>query len=192
MVPMVPWEEAAQWREAQQSLARMASHHDEALQSTSVLAEDIHRRLQKLFPLMKAIGDHTCTRCADPCCETARVWYDFRDLVLYHLLHVKLPAVQPTDSAGGGCRYRSRRGCTLERIARPWICTWYLCPAQKAVLLEAGESFRSTILTGIEGIGQDRKRLESEFLSVVTGCGRTRWSAKAKSRPCFDSGPHSL
>jgi hypothetical protein len=31
-------------------------------------------------------------------------------------------------------RYWKPKGCVLPRMSRPWICTWYLCPTQKAIL----------------------------------------------------------
>jgi hypothetical protein len=170
-VPQIPWEEPSRWLEAQWALDRLARQHRRALGNTHRRAADLRRKLYELFPVMEALGRETCTCCARPCCRTARVWYDFRDLLLYRLTGVPLPACQPASCDRGGCRFLTSTGCSVERGVRPWICTWYLCPVQKRALSETGPRTRRAVLSEIEAVGRGRKRLEAEFLAVVTRCG---------------------
>jgi len=168
-VPQIPWEKPSRWREAKWALDRLTLEHRRALENAYRRAADLRRRLHELFPVMEALGRETCTCCALPCCRTARVWYDFRDLLLYRLTAVPLPPIQPASSERSGCRFLTSRGCSVERAARPWICTWYLCPRQKRALPDTGPRSRQAVLSAIEAIGRDRKRLEAEFLAAVTG-----------------------
>jgi hypothetical protein len=76
----------------------------------------------------------TCTHCTDPCCLKAYAWFDLKDLLFFHLNKLAIPPAQLMTDRKMTCRYLGVRGCTLERISRPWICTWYLCPTQVRVL----------------------------------------------------------
>ena len=100
------------------------------------VAKSFQRRLKHLFPLLSEICRGTCPWCPEPCCIVTRVWYDFRDILFFHLTDVPLPPGPLTAEEKEACRYLTFRGCALPRIQRPWGCTQYLCPTQRGYLVK--------------------------------------------------------
>jgi hypothetical protein len=66
------------------------------------------------------------------------------------------------------CRYFSHRGCALPRVARPWICAWYLCPVQTAILRKRDYLQYDDFNRIIQEIKSLRKEMEDEFIRTVT------------------------
>jgi hypothetical protein len=97
-------------------------------------ADAIVHGLDRLADLFDQLAAATCAVCQDPCCRHAKVWFDFRDLLFLHLHGVPLPPHQLRRHLQDPCRYLGRRGCRLPRGSRPWICTWYICPLQRAAI----------------------------------------------------------
>jgi hypothetical protein len=120
-----------------------------------------------LFPVMDRICARTCPLCSDPCCLHAKPWFDLRDLIFMHLAGLSIPLDQVLANASATCRCAGPSGCTLPRLSRPWICTWYICPAQKALLDLQPDSVRAAFLQRREELKEGRKRLEDEFIALV-------------------------
>ncbi|MBW2247710.1 MAG: hypothetical protein JRF62_11105, partial [Deltaproteobacteria bacterium] len=59
-------------------------------------------------------------------------------------------------------------GCMLPRITRPWVCTWYLCPTQKANLRQKPKSVQYLFSRAVQAIKTGRKEMESEFIRIVS------------------------
>jgi hypothetical protein len=89
-------------------------------------------------------------------------------LVFLLLSGQNVPPVQPRPRPvpGVACTYLGHQGCRLPRHRRPWICTWYLCPNQKA--LARCMSNRS-LARHLDAIKAARKKMEEAFISVVAG-----------------------
>jgi len=109
---------------------------------------------------------NTCILCPDPCCLSADVRYDLRDLLFLKLTDQVQPAGQPREMPGKSCRYLGTKGCTLPRFSRPWICTWYLCPVQKSRLLRDNGDSLVKLTTEIKKIQQTRKEMETAFIKI--------------------------
>jgi len=127
----------------------------------------IENDLACLGALFDELADTTCACCVRLCCRTARVWLDFKDLLFIHLSGQTLPAHQVRREKEAGCRFLSPRGCRLPRLSRPWVCTWYVCPAQRDALVRdvvMGE-VRFTRLR--HDVGRMRARMEDQFLRAV-------------------------
>lgn len=97
------------------------------------IAASIRERIEALFPLMEDLCRATCPWCPEPCCIVTRVWFDFRDLLFFHLVAAPLPP-GPIGRKGSACRYLSGHGCRLPRLLRPWACSQYLCATQRRFL----------------------------------------------------------
>jgi hypothetical protein len=65
------------------------------------------------------------------------------------------------------CCYRHPRGCRLARISRPWICTWYLCPAQTSRIRRPPVIEYHGLEDEIRGIQAARRRLKGVFLDMM-------------------------
>ena len=75
----------------------------------------------------------------------ARVWLDFPDLLFMHLSGQALPLGQLRAQRSEACAYLGPKGCRLPRLSRPWVCTWYLCPEQKARMQAWSEEERREV-----------------------------------------------
>ncbi|MCP4694316.1 MAG: hypothetical protein GY859_40160, partial [Desulfobacterales bacterium] len=127
------------------------------------LAREIRGRYASIFPLLDELCAVTCPWCPDICCARAFVWFDLKDLLFLHFIGRPAPAAQPRPTPAGVCRHLGARGCRLPRIARPWICTWYLCPTQKGALKKKGPGAQRAVETAIREIKKARKAMAEEF-----------------------------
>jgi len=167
--PAPPWAAPADWQAANQSMAVHVHRYREQLRPAAVLARRVRRLLATIFPLLDEICRLTCSRCPDPCCLAASPWYDFRDLVFLHLNGLTPLQAQPVASLAATCRYIGPRGCTLPRMVRPWICTWYVCPVQSRRLRNTDRCRWQSLNRILNEIKQDRRQMEDAFIQAICG-----------------------
>ncbi len=130
----IPWSSAAAWRECHLSLKRTITASRKDLGPAADMAGRILHRYGLAGELFDELAGVTCEVCLRPCCLDARVWLDFKDLLLIHLSGQEPPPGQLRQGWWARCRYLTSHGCTLPRPARPWVCTWYICPDQRRAL----------------------------------------------------------
>ena len=162
----IPWSQRPSWIAAHQSILFHLNQQPEGLESLNQLAGEIEKLLKDLAPRMEMLCAHTCVHCPDPCCLTASVWYDFRDLLSLHLMQKPIPMGQPISDYRGLCRFITGNGCSLPREIRPWICTWYLCPVQTRWLKKRPAAVGRQLLNSLEEIKNRRVALEQKFIAV--------------------------
>jgi hypothetical protein len=64
------------------------------------------------------------------------------------------------------CRYASPRGCRLQRLQRPFVCTWYICPAQIR-LLQTQSPERARLAAVLQQIKTNRRLLEDLYIQTI-------------------------
>lgn len=163
----VPWSHPAGWKAAQHAILFHLDRYPGARKTILPLAREIECRMQDLAFQMETICAHTCTHCPDPCCLTASVWYDFRDLLCLHLLENPIPIGQPAADYQGVCRFITQTGCSLPRMIRPWICTWYLCPVQSRWVKKQPGGYDRSLLKSLQRIKSLRAGLETQYIERV-------------------------
>ncbi len=164
----IPWRDPDAWTRAVDALEHLVRTREASLLAARALAVETQAGLERVFPLLDALCRETCSRCPAPCCLHAAVYADFRDLLFFSLTGTKPPETQLRRSIGDTCRFLSNRGCRLPRLQRPWICTWYLCADQQALLDSWPDGPRQDLREGLERIRGGRKRMEEAFLVAVT------------------------
>jgi hypothetical protein len=162
-----PWGTKPAWQEANRSIDHLNQRYSGKLSSAVVLAVSVRVRLESIFSLLDDLCMETCPRCPDPCCLNASPWFDFRDLLFFHLNSLAIPFSQTIETSKAVCRYSSPQGCTLARISRPWICTWYLCSVQTANLNSRRANQRKDLTVAVNGIKALRKEMEETFIRVT-------------------------
>lgn len=162
-----PWATPSEWREVNDALVHLMGHHADALPPLVRMARNIGERLEAVFPVMDHLCCLTCPECREPCCRVAKPWFDLRDLLFLHLAGGGIAPSQPIAGRRDHCRYLTPKGCSLPRIERPWICTWYLCPVQKKILRsETPDSVWETE-EALKWIADRRKQLEAEWIARI-------------------------
>ena len=162
-----PWGTKPAWWGANRSIDELIQRHAGKLTSAVSLASAVRVRLESVFNILDDLCIETCPRCPDPCCLHASPWFDFRDLIFLHLNDLAIPFRQPIDAMNATCCYFSPRGCTLARISRPWICTWYLCSVQTANLNSRRSHQSKDLKCAINEIKAFRKEMEETFIRVI-------------------------
>ncbi len=162
-----PWKTKPAWQEANRSIDGLIQRYAGKLNSAVALAALVRDRLEWIFNILDDLCIETCPRCPDPCCLHASPWFDYSDLLFFHLNAVPIPASQPIEVLNATCRYFSFRGCTLERISRPWICTWYRCPVQTGNLNLRRSEQRKDLTSMLNEIKAFRKEMEDTFIGVI-------------------------
>ena len=158
---VVPWIHQADWEE----MLRFAGTICEGLGESKVKVmrhiNDIIAIYEDLEVSLSRLCGATCPACQDVCCTKATVWYDQRDIIVYHLATGVFPVKQVSRSATGTCCHLGRNGCKLPRLERPFICTWYICVAQAAMLRREVSDPDINVLEQIHRIKESRKRIEA-------------------------------
>lgn len=129
-----PWQEQASWHEATLSLSISLSRQWSRLTRARNLAQLLAEQYASVDAALDTLCQATCPVCVDNCCRRATVWYDIRDLLVHYFILGKFPDRQISKTEAGCCSMLTESGCRLSRIERPFICTWYICPAQNELL----------------------------------------------------------
>ncbi len=178
----IPWASAAAWREGQLSLTRTIAASRADLDAAVILAGHIIHRYDLAGDLFDELAGVTCGACPRPCCLDAKVWLDFKDLLLIHLSGQEAPPGQLRRDWWGRCRYLTSNGCALPRGVRPWVCTWYICPDQRRAIARGLPGAPLRLARWWPQITSWRDRMEHAFMIAVyrpSGSQRrptSRWS----------------
>ena len=164
---MAPWNTRILWQEANTCLATTMRQNHSLLAKSHRQAQRVQRSLELIFPLMDRLCRTTCPDCPDVCCRRAWVWVDFKDLLFLHLAGIPVPAQQLLDRQTNHCRCESPDGCRLARIQRPFVCTWYLCPAQTQCLRKEPAEMKM-VSESLQQIKRLRREMEASFIRSVT------------------------
>jgi len=164
---ITPWNSPALWKEANTSLDISLKRNRGALGVARGHARQLRRLLEQTFLIMENLCRQTCPSCTDVCCQRAWVWIDFRDLLFLHLADIALPDRQLLCRQGDRCRYAGPDGCRLERIQRPFVCTWYVCPEQSRLLYKRPTEKHNLART-LEQIKDLRKQMEIAYIQAST------------------------
>lgn len=165
---MPPWGSVAAWQEANHSLEFLIQRHLSELDRAVFLAHKVETRLASMFSILDDLCNATCPWCPDPCCLTAKVWIDFKDLLYLHLGGHQIPPQQLLADMKTVCRFWSPKGCILPRMTRPWVCTWYLCPTQRANLRRKARHIQDKFSRWVRAVKIHRTKMETEFIRVVS------------------------
>ena len=163
-----PWGDPDSWADINGSIAYLLDRYGRAFGPVVKTAQSIRVRLISLASLLEDLCRRTCPRCPDPCCLGAKVWFDTADLLVLHLNGMPVPEAQPLHAWDGICRYAGPKGCRLDRLYRPWICTWYLCPAQMNALRGSDEGKRTEVEAVVSDVKNLRKTLEEGFIRTTS------------------------
>lgn len=163
-----PWGSNVKWQIVNRDLDYLIHRHHDALKRARKLARSLETRMASIFPFLDDLCGLTCPWCPEPCCLTAEVWIDFKDLLFFHLGGHPFPDKQLRSNSNDVCRCWRPKGCDLPRMARPWICTWYLCPTQKAILGRKSRRTRDKLSRLIQDVKICRRQMEDEFIRVVS------------------------
>jgi len=164
-----PWGSKVKWQIVNRDLAYLIRRHYVALKNAMKSAWDLEAGLASIFPFLDDLCRATCPWCPTPCCLTARAWIDFKDLLFLHLGGHPIPPEQLLPNLKEICRYWSLKGCVLPRMSRAWVCTWYLCPTQKANLRQKTRHTQDNFSRLIQAVKTCRTEMEAEFIRIVCG-----------------------
>jgi hypothetical protein len=156
-----------QWQKSNCALARLLNCYHQELNAAIAMAAQISRGIDELAEQMALLCRRTCRYCPDPCCILNTVWFDFRDLLLFHLLELPIPVCQAVSDRKDACPFLGHRGCRLPARSRPWMCIQYLCPPQLAILTNQRISAAVTIWDKIERIEKQRMKMETEVVCRI-------------------------
>ena len=136
---IVPWQENCDWKKKLKEIIGRHCENSPSRQEKVEVAEKIRQIYLHLDSLLDVLCARTCPGCEDICCRRATVWFDEKDLSFLFLTEGEFPGKQVQRNEDGSCCFLGAAGCELPRYRRPFICTWYLCPAQKQLLQDREE-----------------------------------------------------
>jgi hypothetical protein len=164
---VVPWATPEIWKSATHAIdhawLRIRLHS----KSCSITAMGIVRLYEIVDAPMSDLCAATCPTCEDACCFRANVWFDFKDLLYIRFSEQEWPPYQALSPESHHCRYLTANGCALPRRVRPFICIWYVCPAQKQVIANSTDGRFHRLLSHLETLKKERRIMEAQFIDAV-------------------------
>jgi hypothetical protein len=162
-----PAERDRVWQSSNAALTRLLAFHRASLGAAVDTARTIGRILDTLRCQMDALCCRTCRFCPDPCCILNTVWFDFKDLLLFHLSGTPISPFQAATELNEPCPFLGGHGCRLKFCVRPWVCIRYICPAQRAVIRKQGPGSQRDLLENLETVADLRDQMESEVIRQI-------------------------
>ncbi len=162
-----PWPTPDLWQEANTAMAAAIAIRVHRFANIRELAVQIQARLSLLDRFLDDLCDATCHSCADNCCQRATVWYDFKDLLGFHLGGASIPAAQLSPRPNRPCRHLGEAGCALPRGQRPFVCTWYICAAQREAMAAWPPSHQQFFHNSLMALKSGRNRMDQLFMRQV-------------------------
>jgi hypothetical protein len=163
----VPWSTEELWHAAQDAFRCSLSQGPVRMAAARRSADRLAHQRGLLDDWFEELAATTCKGCPDPCCNHAKVWLDFQDLLFIHLHGETLPPHQLRRNLHEPCRFLGGHGCTLPRLSRPWICTWYICPTQRQALerdVPGGMVQLTAMMSRVKFL---REEMERRFLKAL-------------------------
>lgn len=163
----IPWQEEQEWAQMVMSITTAVAGLGKEVEDLREIANQIAAWYVKLDDLLDNLGAITCCHCTKICCTMATIWYDLRDLLFLYLADNQLPRRQITRNPDRTCVHLTPMGCRLSRRERPFICTWYICAAQKEALMRQHNGAEKEIFALIAQLKTARIELENRFIAAV-------------------------
>ncbi len=163
----IPWQDRQEWSQVVLSITTAVEGLDEEVEHLRDIAWRIETGYAALDDRLNSLVALTCCNCTTVCCTVATIWYDLKDLIFLYLADNQLPRQQITRNADRTCMNLTPRGCCLNRRERPFICTWYICGAQKDALMRQQNGAEKEISFFIDNLKTARNELENCFVDAV-------------------------
>lgn len=167
---MTPWVYSEEWREMMLSVERIGAALGDSRRAVMEVVGEMCDLYAELDGALQMLCSATCPDCVEVCCQKATVWYDMKDvLFLYHAAQ-RFPEHQVRRNEDGSCCFLAADGCVIPRSERPFICTWYLCSAQTALLSAEHELTENPDIRDlIRQLKHTRNRLEDLCIQAAAG-----------------------
>ncbi len=163
----IPWQDRHEWSQVVMSISTAVAGLGGEVEQMREISRRIEKWYAELDDRLDSLVALTCCNCTTICCMVATVWYDLKDLLFLYLVDNQLPRQQITRNADRTCVHLTPQGCCLNRRERPFICTWYICAAQKDALMQQQNGAEKEIFTYIDLLKTARKELENRFVDAV-------------------------
>ena len=157
----VPWIHQANWQEMIKTTKHICEEKGDSRVEIMQHIKEITALYNELETPLNDLCQAACPECLDVCCTKATVWYDQKDILVYHLATGSFPEKQISKHASGICCHLGEHGCNLPRLQRPFICTWYICSAQTAIIKSATTTPAADVTHIIQQIKELRKKIIS-------------------------------
>lgn len=162
-----PWGDPGSWNRVNGGLAAMVRGLGERLEPAYSAAQEVCRAMEAMIPVWEELCALTYATCRDNCCTASRVWFEYPDLLLFHLLGLAIPPGQTRSDLTQPCRYLTPMGCSQPRLIRPWRCSWYLCQAQLDLLTTRPPREQRRISATLQRILDNRRRMTEAFEAAL-------------------------
>lgn len=162
----IPWIHGYDWEQVVQGIELAAPRIGVRAGTLKDLAEQITSNYNLVEAQQEKLCACSCTVCLDVCCVKATVWYDFKDLLYLYFATGGLPDRQIRKTDENCCCHLTPSGCSIARNARPFICSWYICAAQKQDMNSLSGEGRE-LLERLDQLKLLRKSLESRYISLA-------------------------
>lgn len=166
----IPWQTDEEWNQVLLTFKAIEKRGEERLNELFKITNKIKKEFVIMSEPMDQLCSYACINCEDICCVRATIWFDFKDLLYIYFGTGIFPESQIKKvilkNQIRACSCFTKKGCVLPRTQRPFVCTWYICPAQKEYLKhyypKLLHDFEQTLLN----IKDLRNKLEEQFIYI--------------------------
>ncbi len=110
-----------------EKLKKIFEEYQDDLSEVKISAQKYKTVMDKHDPFIQSYSAKTCPYCGTICCANRHGVPDFGDLIIFLALDLRVPHYNLVQDERAPCQFIGERGCKVERILRPYRCTWYYC-----------------------------------------------------------------
>lgn len=123
------WRDGRRWQHAAELLAAWLKENKTTAGILRRHSELVRSGIAAIDPFIEQLTTAVCPKCLEVCCRWENCRYDAMDLVYLLTMGTAAPVYTEGLPDQGPCLYLASLGCTIERIKRPFRCTWHFCAA---------------------------------------------------------------
>jgi hypothetical protein len=110
------------------------------------LAQELRYTFDTVSPFIEKHTSIVCPECEKVCCIDKHGHYDSNDIVFLRALGTEIIYKPPDRKETDPCRFLTDTGCSLERWARPYRCTYFFCdPVLKSLENDNAKLYRAFV-----------------------------------------------
>lgn len=155
----------------QQKLAKLRLFFQQNHQKLTPMA-DAAQTYKEAMELVSSFTEEytqkTCPYCGTVCCAQKHGLPEFGDVAAFLSLGYEIPSYDLNRPLSGACQFMGKRGCILERIVRPYRCTWYFCDPLLTQIEIGPTAHYNQFIKLVQRLSETRGRMLAIFYDMIS------------------------
>ncbi len=123
------------------------------------IAAELRSLFNAISPFFEKHTSKVCPFCKKVCCIKKHGQYNEEDIIVLTALNIDIPSFKLEGEDTAPCRFLTGKGCSLQRLIRPFQCTWYFCEPLHGSMLEDSSMTYNEFIDNFKKLVEIRRKL---------------------------------